>query len=136
MPEWKESLPRFLMVVLGSGLGGGLRLLAAVVVQGQLGPVFPYGTLAVNLLGSFALGLFFGVRERTLQLSPDLWLFLGTGLCGGFTTMSTFSLETLALLRQRELYYAGLNVAATVLGCLVATGAGYVTVRAFTGFTR
>ena len=136
MPEWKASLPRFLMLVLGSGLGGGLRLLASIWVQGHLGPVFPYGTLAVNLLGSFALGLFFGLRERTFQLSPDLWLFLGTGLCGGFTTMSTFGLETLALLRQRELYYAGLNVGATLLGCLTATAAGYVTVRALTGFAR
>jgi CrcB protein len=124
------------MVVLGSGLGGGLRLLVSVVIQQQLGPVFPYGTLAVNLAGSFALGLFFGVRERTLWLSPDLWFFLGTGLCGGFTTMSTFSLETLALVRQRDLYYAGLNVAATLLGCLAATGLGYLTARAFTGFAR
>jgi fluoride exporter len=124
------------MVVLGSGLGGGLRLLISIAVQQKLGPAFPYGTLLVNLAGSFALGLFFAVRERTLMLSPDLWFFLGTGLCGGFTTMSTFSLETLALLRQRELYYAGLNVMATVLGCLAATSAGYLTVKTVTGFAR
>jgi CrcB protein len=101
-----------------------------------MGPFFPYGTLAVNLIGSFALGFFFGVRERSLQLSPDLWLFLGTGLCGGFTTMSTFSLETLALVRERELYYAGLNVAATLAGCLAATAAGYLSARAFAGWAR
>jgi CrcB protein len=136
MNGWKESLSRLLIVILGSGLGGGLRLLVSIGVQQSLGPFFPYGTLAVNLAGSFALGLFFAVRERTLALSPDVWLLLGTGLCGGFTTMSTFSLETLALLRQRELYYAGLNVAATVLGCLCATAVGYLTARALIGFAR
>ena len=110
MGEWKAFFVRFLVVVAGSGLGGGLRLLGSLAVQAQTGPAFPYGTLFVNVLGSFALGFFFALRERSLRLSPDLWLFLGTGLCGGFTTMSTFSLETLALVRQRELYYAGLNV--------------------------
>lgn len=93
-----------------------MRLLVSLAVQGRMGPFFPYGTLAVNLLCSFALGFLFASRERSLHVSPDLWLFLGTGLCGGFTTMSTFSFETLALVRERELYYAGLNVAATLAG--------------------
>ncbi|HEV8304644.1 MAG TPA: fluoride efflux transporter CrcB [Gemmatimonadales bacterium] len=136
MGQWRETVIRFLLVVLGSGIGGGLRLLLSVLIQTKLGPVFPYGTLAVNLAGSFALGAFFAVRERTLLLGPDLWLFLGTGLCGGFTTMSTFSFETLALLRERELYYAGLNLTLTLIGCLAAVAAGYLTLRMFTGLPR
>lgn len=120
---------RLLVVFIGSGVGGGLRLLLAIALQQKLGPSFPYGTLGVNVIGSFALGLVFAVRERTLLLGPDLWFFLATGVCGGFTTMSTFSLETLALLRQRELYLAAWNVVLTIAGCLLATAAGYLTLR-------
>ena len=127
---------RIAAVLLGSGLGGGLRLLLSLLVQQKLGPAFPWGTLAVNLSGSFALGALFAVRERTLLLGGDLWLFLATGLCGGFTTMSTFSLETWALLRQRDALYAGLNVLLTVAGCLAATAAGYLALRPFTGLPR
>lgn len=125
-----------LLVCVGSGIGGGLRLLLAFGIQQKLGASFPYGTLAVNLLGSFALGLLFALRERTLLLGPDLWVFLGTGLCGGFTTMSTFSLETFALLRAREIHYSAVNVALSVLGCLAATAAGYLALRLTTGLPR
>ena len=120
---------RLAMVFLGSGIGGVLRLLLSVAMQERLGPAFPYGTLAVNLIGSFALGVLFAVHDRTLLLGPDLWFFLGTGLCGGFTTMSTLSLETLTLLRQREVYYASLNVALSIAGCLTATAVGYLSLR-------
>ncbi len=120
---------RLLMVIVGSGLGGGLRLLLSVALQERLGPSFPYGTLAVNLIGSFALGVFFSFRDRGLLLDPDLWFLLATGICGGFTTMSTFSLETLLLLRQREVYYATLNVALSVAGCLIAVAGGYLSFR-------
>lgn len=120
---------RLLLVSLGSGIGGGLRLLLSVALQERLGPSFPYGTLAVNLVGCFALGALFAVRDRTLLMGPDLWFFLATGFCAGFTTMSTFSLETLLLLRQREVYYAALNVALSVAGCLIATAGGYLSVR-------
>lgn len=120
---------RLAMVFLGSGIGGALRLLLSVALQERLGPSFPYGTLAVNLIGSFALGAFFAVHDRTLLLGPDLWFFLGTGLCGGFTTMSTFSLETIALLRQREAYYAILNLTLSIAGCLTATMVGYLSLR-------
>jgi CrcB protein len=120
---------RLAMVFLGSGIGGALRLLLSVAMQERLGPAFPYGTLAVNLTGSFALGMFFAVHDRTVLIGPDLWFFLGTGLCGGFTTMSTFSLETLSLLRQREIYYAILNVAVSIAGCLTTTMIGYLSLR-------
>ena len=126
----------YLLVFIGAGLGGALRHAANLASTRFIGPDLPLSTLFVNVLGSFALGFFFALRERSLRLSPDLWLFLGTGLCGGFTTMSTFSLETLALVRQRELYYAGLNLVATLAGCLAATGAGYVSARALTAWAR
>ena len=136
MQQLEAHALRFAVVCLGSGLGGGLRLVLSTVLQQKTGAGFPYGTLAVNVLGSFALGALFAVRDRTLLLGPDLWFFLGTGLCGGFTTMSTFSLETLTLLRQRELYHAGLNVVLSVLGCLAATVTGFLAMRPFTGLPR
>lgn len=127
---------RFLLVFLGSGLGGGLRLLVAAGVHERIGTGFPLGTLVVNLIGSFALGGLFGVRDRTLLLGPDAWFFLGTGLCGGFTTMSTFSLETAALLRDRELLYATGNVLLSLIGCVAATGLGFAAVRLLTALPR
>lgn len=132
----REPLSRLLLVFLGSGLGGVLRLLLAAGLQARAGPSFPWGTLAVNVVGCLALGAFLGVRERTLLLGSGSWLFLGTGLCGGFTTMSTFSLETLALLRDREWLYAAANVSLSLAACLAATAVGLLAVRFATALPR
>ena len=135
-PEAASPLSRLLLVFLGSGLGGVLRLLLAAGLQARAGPSFPWGTLAVNVVGCLALGAFLGVRERTLLLGSGSWLFLGTGLCGGFTTMSTFSLETLALLRDREWLYAAANVSLSLAVCLAATAVGLLAVRLATALPR
>jgi len=112
-----------LVVALGSGLGGALRYLLGLVLQ-RPGVGFPVATFLINIAGSFLLGLVLRVGLDPAALSPATRAFLTAGVCGGFTTFSTFSAETVALLEQgawgRGLaYVAGsvaLSVAAAALG--------------------
>jgi CrcB protein len=98
-----------------------------------LGTAFPWGTLGVNLLGSFLIALVMHLALTTAAISPSARLFLTTGVMGGFTTYSSFNYETLALLNQRAYWLAGLNLAGTVLGCLVAGMLGLAAGRAVVG---
>jgi CrcB protein len=128
---------RLFAIFAGAGAGGLLRHLLAAAVQSRAGSAFPHGTLWVNILGCLAIGVFFGLRERTLLLGDStLWFFLTTGLCGGFTTMSTFSYETFNLLRERDYLYALGNIAGSFAACLGATAAGFFAVRAIIGGMR
>src|SRR4029453_18853909 len=97
------------------------------------GPAFPWGTLAVNVLGSFLLGLSMQVAVATALLSPTLRLALTTGLMGGFTTYSTFNYETLQYFEQNDWLLGCANVAATVVVCLAAGGLGVVAGRLLAG---
>ena len=83
-------LRTLLFIGMGSFIGGIARFLLARWVQGGTGSSFPFGTLAVNVLGCLAIGLLYGIFERGNLMNPDLRLFLTVGLCGGFTTFSTF----------------------------------------------
>ena len=98
-----------------------------------LGPAFPYGTLAVNVIGSFLLGVIMQAGLDTTLLSPTARVVLGTGVMGGFTTYSTFNYETTAYLRAGAWGPALLNVGGTVLGCFVAGFAGILAARAVGG---
>ena len=109
----------YLVVFIGAGFGGIFRYFLSSLIQKQFPPYFPWGTLTVNLLGSFILGLMiFGLDEKGL-ISPTLKLFIGIGFCGGFTTFSTFSWEVMSLLKSgiysTAFLYAGLSFAATLL---------------------
>jgi CrcB protein len=115
---------RLLLVCAGGALGSGARYLVSTWAARSLGADFPRGTLIVNAVGSFVLGVIFVLPGE--KLSPDVRLFLGAGLLGGFTTYSSFNAETLALLEQGSAGLAALNVAATTLGCLLAGAAGLV----------
>lgn len=113
-----------LLVGLGSFLGGISRYLFGQFVQQKFFSDFPHGTLWVNVTGCFLIGVVFGLSEKT-HLSAEWRFFLATGFCGGFTTFSTFSNETLGLLRDGQPGNAALYVAASVLAGLAATFAGF-----------
>ena len=117
-------------IAVGSAIGGVSRYLVGGVVQRAGGSGFPVGTLIVNLTGSFLLGLFLRYAVDTPTLTPEWRAFLTIGLCGGYTTFSTFSYEAVALLEDsqwsRAAAYVGLSLvlalAATVLGFAAARG--------------
>lgn len=124
---------RFLLVCLGGALGSGARYLVSTWAARALGPDFPRGTLVVNVTGSFLLAAIMTASLSTDAVPPDLRLFLGAGILGGFTTYSSFNYETLALVQQGSLGLAALNLGLTVLGCLAAGVAGVVAVRWLAG---
>lgn len=126
-------MDRLLWVCLGSALGGGARYLVAQSAAVLLGGGFPYGTLAVNLTGSFLISFIMVVGLESTVIPPTLRLFLTTGMMGGFTTYSTFNYETLEMLREGLWGLAGLNLAATVGACLVAGLLGLAAGRLVTG---
>ncbi len=116
-----------LWIFLGSGLGGIARYLAATAVAARWGETFPWGTLVVNVTGSFAIGFvaaLLTVDERPL-LGTDVRLFVMTGLLGGYTTYSTFSLQTLALVRAGEWFKASANAGGMWVLCFAAVALGF-----------
>lgn len=127
--EPREAASRLLLVVLAGGVGSGARYLMSEAVQRQLGPAFPYGTLAVNLLGSCLMGAVMYAGAEAGALSPTLRLTLATGLLGGFTTYSAFSYETLRQLNAGAWGAAALHVLSTLLGCLAACVLGWTLAR-------
>ena len=126
-------MARLLWISLGGALGTAARYLVSVWLLRALGPAFPYGTLAVNVIGSFLLGAIMQAGLDTTLLSPTTRAVLGTGVMGGFTTYSTFNYETLQYLQEGAWAMAGLNVAATLLVCLAAGALGVALARAVLG---
>ena len=120
---------KLLLVILGSGIGGGLRYWISAFAQKFFPMYFPFGTLAVNVIGSFILGvLIFGFDEKEL-LPVSLKILLGIGFCGGFTTFSTFSLETVNLLKDSEFLLAGINIVLNILLTISGVYLGYLITR-------
>lgn len=124
---------RLAWISAGGAVGTAARYLLSGWLLGVLGPAFPYGTLAVNVIGSFLLGVIMHVGLTTSLLSPDARLVLGTGVMGGFTTYSTFNYETLRYLQDGAWAMAGLDVLATLLVCLAAGAAGIAAARLIVG---
>jgi CrcB protein len=116
----------YLLVALGGALGSVARYGATGLVARCLGEAFPWGTLLVNISGSFAIGLFATLAtEGRWLMSPATRVFFTAGICGGFTTFSAFSLQTLDLARQGAWLYAGLNILGSVALCLLFVWLGY-----------
>jgi len=124
---------RVALVALGGAIGSVARYGVGALAAQLLGSAFPWGTLLVNLTGSFLISLVMHVALSGTAVSLELRIFLTTGIMGGFTTYSSFNYETLALLNQRAYGLAGLNLAATVLGCLAAGAVGLAAGRALAG---
>jgi len=118
----------YVWIAIGSALGGVARFWCSGIIARTVGETFPWGTIVVNVLGSFVIGAI-----ATLS-APDGRLFIGSlgrqflmlGICGGFTTFSSFSLQTLNLMNDGEWAYAGLNIILSVVLCLVAVWAGHM----------
>ena len=118
----------YLLIAIGGALGSVMRFAMSGFVTQQTGDAFPWGTLLVNVLGSFIIGFFAtftGPDGRYLVSSAGRQFFM-TGVMGGFTTFSAFSLQTLALSREGEWLRAGGNVVGSVVLCLVAVWIGHL----------
>ena len=115
------------MVGIGGFVGSVLRYLVSVAFAGWLGSPFPFATFSVNIIGCLVMGILFGLSERTGVLSPEMRALLMAGFCGGFTTFSAFSVESVALIESKHflefVLYVGLSVvlgiAATYAGILI-----------------
>ena len=118
-----------LMVALGGGLGALARYGVSGWVQAASGGVFPLGTLAVNVGGSFIIGVVLQMGTGRFVMTPETRLLLTTGFCGGFTTFSTFSAETLALMQDQQWLAAGGNALLNLALCVAATFLGVVAAR-------
>ena len=115
---------RYLLIFAGGGLGAVLRYWVQGLVYNRMGSAFPYGTVLVNIVGCFVIGLLMVSMEERFLATPALRLFLTVGILGGFTTFSSFSFETMALFRDGESALALANVGLSVIVCLCATWTG------------
>jgi len=126
------SIKDILIIGIGSGIGGILRYIVSNLSYKYFAPFFPFGTLIVNVLGSFILGIVFFYLSEKSVISPELRLFLGIGFCGGFTTFSTFSLETFNLIRDTEYLLAFGNIILNLFLALIAVILAYWIIKLLT----
>jgi CrcB protein len=117
-------MSHFLLVTLGGAIGSGARYLLSTCTQSIWGTAFPYGTIAVNVIGSFCICAIMQLGISTNAISPALRLFLTTGILGGFTTYSAFDYETFRFTQQGAYALAALYVGLTLVGCFAAGIAG------------
>jgi len=123
-----EPMESYIWIAVGSALGGVARYWCSGIAARLIGETFPWGTLIVNVIGSFVIGFFFTLT------GPDGRVFVGStarqfvmiGLCGGYTTFSSFSIQTLELMHDGEWMQAGANAVASVALCIAAVWLGYV----------
>jgi len=115
-------------VAVGGALGSMARFWLAGAMAALTGPRFPWGTLLINVVGSFVIGLVAGftLTPGRVGMHPDIRIFLMTGICGGFTTFSAFSLQTLELLQGGEFVPALGYVAGSVVLCVIGTYCGWL----------
>ena len=122
-----SSLYTYLLVALGGALGSMARQWCGVVAARVWGAEFPWGTIGINILGSFVIGAFAALTDANGRwpLGGFARQFVMVGICGGYTTFSSFSLQTLTLLRDGLYLEAGLNVVLSVVLCLIAVALGH-----------
>lgn len=125
-------------LIILAGLGGfigsaarySIHLLYLKLFPSSVSP-FPFVTLLINILGSFAIGIIYGLSENGKLASEEIRIFLATGICGGFTTFSAFSHESITLLKQGETLYFGIYICASVLLSIAAAYAGAILAKSF-----
>jgi fluoride exporter len=117
-------LKTLIIIGIGGGLGSVLRYLTTILVNKYIQSNFPCATFVTNILGCLLIGLFFGYLEKHNAISQELKFFLITGLCGGYTTFSTFSNENIQLLQNNQLLLAFLYIGLSIFVGLMATWFG------------
>ncbi len=118
-----------LLAAIGGALGSAARYLMTVGANQLFGPAFPWGTLAVNILGCFVMGLVVALGALKLNLTNEMRVFIATGILGGFTTFSAFSLDFALLFERKDYGLAGLYLAGSVGLSILALFAGLIVVR-------
>lgn len=128
------SLTTCLMIIAGGALGSLARYLIALAAL-PVSQSLPLGTIGINILGSFIIGLFgtLTLAHGRYPVSENIRLFVMVGFCGGFTTFSSFSLQTLDLMRNGAMGRAAINVVASVVLCVSAVAAGHLIASHFNG---
>jgi len=116
-------------VVAGAGIGGGLRYAIGGWIAERWGASFPWGTFAVNISGAFLLGVVMALSAERSLIPPAWRLFLGVGILGGYTTFSTLSYESIALIQRGLVMQGALNMCGSAMAGLVAVFAGIVVGR-------
>ena len=118
------SAYKLLIIGLGGFLGSVARYVTTKFVDEKLSTIFPYGTLTVNIVGSFLLGIIYMVALRKAGLTENGRLFLGVGFCGGFTTFSAFALENFSLMQEKFAGASLLYISVSIVGGILALVAG------------
>ena len=118
----------YLWVAIGGALGSMARFACSGLIAGWFGETFPWGTLVINVLGSFVIGFFATLTgpDGRYLVPGDIRQFVMVGICGGYTTFSSFSLQTLNLVQDGQMARAGLNIVGSVVLCLLAVWVGYI----------
>jgi fluoride exporter len=120
-----------MLVGTGGFLGSVARYMVGLLFS-PLVPGFPFATLTVNIIGSFLIGMLSELAVSTAMVSPEARLFLVTGFCGGFTTFSAYMFENTALLKDGQLFYAGIYLAGSIAGGLIALYTGTLFAKLWT----
>jgi CrcB protein len=118
----------YIWVAIGSALGGTARFWCSGITARLIGETFPWGTFVVNVLGSFVIGFFSTLTgpDGRIYVASVARQFVMVGFCGGYTTFSSFSLQTLSLINDGEWFRAGANIGLSVLCCMISVWAGHV----------
>ena len=126
------NIPTIIAVASGGAIGATLRLTISSVVNKHFSHTLPLGTLTVNLMGSFIIGMLFAYFHLNDHLSPHMKTFMITGILGALTTYSTFAIESFFLLESGEYMHAFFNMALNLFGTIFLAGIGYLFILNFT----